>query len=240
MRPADLRQFPVAGGIATWPIPVVTGLLSLGALGLEAFDVALGVALLGFVAQKLWRGGVIETSDVGLTRGFVLSGRFAGRATVMRWDTVTDIHTRWRHPGDDTALLTFVRDADGRTIRLSTAMGLQSYWRCLDSIAARAPRATRSGLTDAVLAEGPPGRRGLLSAAATAGALALVVVAVVGVHYLWAQGRSSFARQLEQAAQTPPPSPALRPRRVRRGSAPGARARLQPEQLGERPDAPRP
>jgi hypothetical protein len=62
-----------------------------------------------------------------------------------------------------------------------------------------------------VLAEGPPGRRGFLSAAATAGALALVVVAVVGVHYLWAQGRSSVVRLQDPDRPPEPGAPAGRP-----------------------------
>jgi hypothetical protein len=214
MRAVEVRQFRVAGGIAAWPIPVASGILGLGAMALDALEIALAVALLGFVAQTLWLGRIVETSPVGLTRGFMLSGRFVGRATVIPWNAIASVHTEWRRPGDDTALETIVRDGDGRSIHLSTAMGLQDYWTCLAAIVGSTPLARRSGLTDAVVAEGPPGRRGLVSAAATAGALALIVVAVVGVHYLWAQGRGSFARQLEQAAQpleAGSRSPATRP-----------------------------
>lgn len=212
MKTAELRQYRIAGGVAAWPIPVVSSMLGLAALGLDALEVALTLALLGFVAQKLWLGGVVEISAVGITRGFLLNGRFPGRTTVMAWDAIASVHTVWRYPGDDTALVTIVRDREGRSIRLSTAMGLYGYWTCLAAIVGGAPRATRSGLTDAVLEEGPPGRRNLLSAARTAGALALVMVALVGVHYLWAQGRSSFARALDQAGQvSEPPSPEGRP-----------------------------
>lgn len=211
MKAAEFRQYRIAGGVAAWPIPVVSSLLALGALGLGALELTVSIALLGFVAQTIWRGGVVETSPVGVTRGFLLSGRFVGRTTVIAWGSVASLHTDWRRPGDDTALVTIVRDRDGRSIRLSTAMGLGQYWACLAAVARQAPRAARSGLTDAVLAEGPPGRRGLLSAAATAGALALVVVAVVGVHYLWAQGRSSVVRLQDPDRPPEPGAPAGRP-----------------------------
>jgi hypothetical protein len=208
MKTAELRQYRIAGGVAAWPIPVVSAILGLGALSLEALEPILVIALLGFVAQILWLGAVVEISPVGITRGFMLNGRFVGRTTVLAWNTITTVHTDWRHPGDDTSIVTVVSDREGRSIRLSTAMGLRAYCRCLAAVSSGAPFATRSGLTDAVLDEGPPGKRGLVSAAATAGVLALVMVALVGVHYLWAQGRSSFARHLEQAErQSPSASP---------------------------------
>lgn len=202
---ADLQHYRIAGGVAAWPIPVVSSVLGLGALGFDAYELALTIALAGFVAQSLWLGRVVETSPVGITRGFMLSGRFLGRTTVIPWTAIASVHTAWRCPGDDTTLDTIVRDVDGRVIHLSTAMGLRAYWDCVAIVVRRAPRATRSGLTDAILQEGPPGRRGFVAAAATAGALALVVVAIVGVHYLWAQGRGSFARHLEQAGRLSEP-----------------------------------
>lgn len=209
MTAAELRQqYRIAGGIAAWPIPVVAAILGLGALGLQTLEPMLAVALLAVIAQVVWRGGVVEISPVGITRGFMLNGRFIGRTTVLAWSTITNVHTEWRQPGDDTALVTIVRDREGRSIQLSTSMGLRDYCRCLAAIRSAAPLATRSGLTDAVLDDRPPGRQGLISAAATAGALALVVIALVGVHYLWAQGRSSFARHLEQADTA---SPSARP-----------------------------
>jgi hypothetical protein len=203
MKAVEARQYRITGGVAAWPIPVVSTILGLAAFGLDALELALTIALVGFLAQTFWLGGVVEVSPVGLTRGFLLNGRFLGRTTVIPWEAIASVHTEWRGPADDTALVTIVRDGAGRSIRLSTAMGLSSYWACLAAIVRAAPRATRSGLTDAILKEGPPGRRSLISAAATAGALALVVVAVVGVHYLWAQGQSSFARSQE------PSGPAL-------------------------------
>lgn len=204
MNTAELRQYRVAGGIAAWQIPTVSAILGLGALGMGALEPILLIALLGFVAQVVRLGAVVEVSPLGVTRGFTLSGRFVGRTTVMPWNTITSVDTQWRSPGDDTALVTLVRDAEGRSIQLSTAMGLRDYFRCLETIRRFAPRATRSGLTDAMLDDGPPGRRGFVSAAATAGVLALVMIALVGVHYLWAQGRSSFARHLDQADKAVP------------------------------------
>lgn len=208
MNAAALQQYRMAGGIAAWPVPVVSSILGFGALALDSLEALLAIALLGLVGQILWLGAVVEISPVGLTRGFMLNGRFVGPTTVLTWKTITSVHTEWRNPGDDTALVTIVRDGDGRSIRLSTAMGLRHYYRCLVAVSRGAPFAARSGLTDAVLGEGPPGRRGFVSAAATACALALVVFALVGVHYLWAQGRGSFARQLEQAERA---SPSARP-----------------------------
>jgi hypothetical protein len=198
MSTAELRQYRIAGGVAAWPIPVVSAILGLGALSLDAIEPLLAIAVLGLGAQMVWRGAVVETSPVGITRGFMLNGCFVGRTTVLTWSTITTVHTEWRLPGDDTALVTTVSDREGRSIRLSTAMGLRDYYRCLAAIRRGAPLAARSGLTDAVLEDGPPGPRGLISAATTAALLALVMIALVGVHYLWAQGRSSVARYLEQ------------------------------------------
>jgi len=191
-----LQRVPVIGGIAAWHIPIVAATLGLGALGLGLLEIAVAVGVLGFVAQSALRSVVVEIAPGGLTRGFLLNGHFLGRTTVMAWDAVVSVHTEWRRPGDDTALATTVRDAQGRAIHFTTAMGLGRYWACLAAIAAGAPAARRSGLTEALLVA-PPGRQSALSAAATAGLLGLVIVALVGVHYLWAQGRSSLARSLE-------------------------------------------
>jgi hypothetical protein len=77
-------------------------------------------------------------------------------------------------------------------------MGLAAYWACLADIVRRAPAAARSGLTNSVLADGPPTPRHLASALGTAAGLALVLAALVAVHALWAQGRSSLARDVER------------------------------------------
>ena len=89
-------------------------------------------------------------------------------------------------------------------IHFTTAMGLRGYWACLASVGARVPAARRSGLTDALLSNEPPGWRTLLSAAATAGVLALLIVMLVGMHYLFAQGPSSLTRYLEQTGAVGP------------------------------------
>jgi hypothetical protein len=202
---SSLRHVPVIGGLAAWHIPFVASILGLGALGLGLLEVAVGVGVLGFVAQTLLRSVVVEISPRGLTRGFVLNGQFLGRTTVMAWEAVASVHTEWRRPGDDTALATTVRDGHGHAIHFTTAMGLRSYWACLASVGTRAPAARRSGLTDELLANEPPGRRTLLSAAAPAGVLALLIVMLVGLHYLFAQGSSSLTRYLEQTGATGPP-----------------------------------
>lgn len=191
------RHLPVVGGIAGWHVPLVAALLGLGGLGLGLPELALAAGVLGVVGHSLLRGVVVEISTRGLTRGFVLSGRFLGRTTVMAWSAVESVHSDWQRPGDDTALATTVRDYQGRAIHFTTAMGLRTYWESVAAVVAGAPTARRSGLTDALLSQEPPGRRNVLSAAATAGALALVIVALVGIHYLWAQGPSTLARYLE-------------------------------------------
>ena len=201
---ASLGRVPVIGGIAAWHVPLVAATLGLSALGLGLLEIAVAVGVLGFVAHSALRSFVVEISPRGLTHGFVLNGRFLGRTTVMAWDAVASVHTEWRRPGDDTALATTVRDGQGRAIHFTTAMGLGRYWACLSAVAAGAPAARRSGLTEALLADPPPGRRSALSAAATAGVLGLVIVALVGVHYLWAQGRSSLARSLEPGGAVGP------------------------------------
>jgi hypothetical protein len=192
------RLVPVIGGIAAWHIPLVATILGLGALGLGLLDLAAAVGVLAFVAQTLLRSVVVEVSPRCLTRGLAVNGRFLGRTTVVAWDAVASVHTDWRCPGDDTALATTVRDGQGHAVHFTTAMGLRRYWACLASVGAHVPAACRSGLTDALLASGPPGRGTLLSAAPTAGALALVIVVLVGLHYLLAQGPSSLSRYIEQ------------------------------------------
>jgi hypothetical protein len=207
----SLRRIPVIGGIAAWHVPLAAAALGLGALGLGLLEIAVAVGMLGFLAQSLLRSVVVEISPRGLTRGFLLNGRFLGRTTVMAWDAVASLHTDWRRPGDDTALATTVRDTHGRAIHFTTAMGLRDYWACLTAVAARVPAARRSGLTDALLTGEPPGRRAVLSAASTAGLLALLIVVLVGIHYLWAQGPSSLTRYLEQTGAAGSPAGSLPP-----------------------------
>jgi hypothetical protein len=197
MMPARVQHVPILGGIAAWYLPVMTAALGLGAVGIGALELAVALGALGLVAHTIVQSMVLELSPVGLTRGFVLSGRFVGRTTVIAWDAVASVHSDWRQPGDDTALTTTVRDRHGRAIHFTTAMGLGAYWACLAAVTARAPTAHRSGLTMALLSGDAPGRRSVLSAAVTAGILALVIMAFVGIEYIWAQGPSGSPRSTD-------------------------------------------
>jgi hypothetical protein len=194
------HRFPLMGGVAALRVPVVAVLAVACGLALEAWDVAIGVAVLGVVAQELWRSVVLEVSPTGLTRGFLLRSVFLGPTTVLPWPAIVDVHTDWCRPGDDTALETVVRARDGTTVRFSTAMGLRPYWTCLAEIACHLPVAVRSGLTEATLECGQPGSRQTLAAARVAGVLALLLIALVGLYYVLAQGRSSLARYLEDTS----------------------------------------
>ncbi|HSE03866.1 MAG TPA: hypothetical protein VLK35_06890 [Methylomirabilota bacterium] len=202
--PIPACRYPLLGGPAAWYLPLVAAVLAAGAVAYQAFDLAIGAAGLGWVAHRLIRSAVVEVSGPGLTRGLLGLGAFRTRTTVMAWSAVTEVHTAWGRPGDDFALETVVRDREGRTIGLSTAMGLAAYWACLADIVRHAPAAARTGLTNRVLADEPPTRRHLVSALGTAAGLALVLAALVAVHALWAQGRSSLARDLERIGAAEP------------------------------------
>ena len=196
--PGVARRYPLLGGAAAWYLPLLAAVLAASAVAFAAFDLAIGAAALGWAVQRLTRSLVLELSPTGLTRGVLGMGAFRARTTVIPWGDVAEVHTAWRRPADDFALETVVRDREGRTIRLSTAMGLAPYWACLAEIVRHVPAAARSGLTDAVLADGPPSRHHVVSALGPAAGLALVLAALVAVHALWAQGRSSLARDLER------------------------------------------
>ena len=196
--PIVARCYPLIGGAAAWYLPLLAAVLGAGAVAFEALDVAIGAAALGWAVYRLTRSVVVEVSPTGLTRGFLGMGAFRARTTSIPWGAVTEVHTAWCRPGDDFSLETAVRDREGRTIWLSTAMGLAAYWACLAEVVRHVPAGARSGLTDAVLADGPPSRHHVVSALGTAAGLALVLAALVAVHALWAQGRSSLARDLER------------------------------------------
>jgi len=198
--PLGIRRYPVVGGAAAWCLPLLAVLLAAAAAAFRGVDVAAGIAAVGWAVHRLSRSVVVETSPTGLTRGLLALGTFRTRTTVIPWRSVVEVRTAWSRPGDDSALETAVHDGEGRTIRLSTTMGLAAYWACLAEIVHRAPAAARVGLTDGVLADGPPERHDLVAAIRAAAALALVLAAVMAVHYLWAQGRSSLARDLERAS----------------------------------------
>ena len=191
-------RYPVVGGVAALGVPFLTGLATWSAIALVDWDVALVAATLGAIAYRLWRNAVVEVSPVGLTRGFLLRGVFLGRATVIPRPAVREVHTRWCRPRDDSALETIVRGRDGVAIRVSTRMGLGAYFACLAAVISHAPGAARTGLTDAALADGPPTRRDIVSAAATAGTLSLVLLVLVSIFWAWGQGRSYLSRYLEE------------------------------------------
>jgi hypothetical protein len=195
------RHVPVVGGIAAWSVPLITAVLGLGGVGLGLLEFAVAAGVVGFVAQGLLRSVVVEISERGLARGFILNGRFLGGTTVMPWHTIASVHTDWRRSGDDTALATTVRDREGRAIHFTTTMGLWTFRECLVVVVDRALDAERSGLTETLLSEELPGPRAVLSAATTTGALALVILALVGIHYVWARGPSTVERYLDG----PPP-----------------------------------
>jgi hypothetical protein len=199
------RHFSVVGGPAAWGLAGLAGLLVAGAAAFKGTDAAAVVAVLAWMVHRLSRSVVVETSPAGITRGLLALGAFRARPTVIAWLAVVEVRTAWLRPHDDSALETVVRDREGRSIRLSTAMGLAAYWACLAEIVRRAPSAARVGLTDDVLADGPPGQRDLVAALRAAAALALILGAIVAVHYVWAQGRSSLARDLERASATTEP-----------------------------------
>lgn len=199
------RRYPVVGGPAAWGLAVLAGLLVASAAAFEGLDAAAATAAAAWLVHRLSRSVVVETSPGGLTRGLLALGAFRASPTVIAWPAVVEVRTAWRRPHDDSALETVVRDREGRSIRLSTAMGLGPYWACLAEIVRRAPAAARVGLTDDVLADGPPDRRDLVASLRAAAALALVLGAVVAIHYVWAQGRSSLARDLERASAVTEP-----------------------------------
>jgi hypothetical protein len=194
----SVHRFPLIGGLTALRVPFVATVVAIGALAVHAWDAAVGAAIIGGITHVLWRSMVLEVSPAGLTRGFVLGGTFLGPTTILPWASIREVNTDWCRPGDDTALETTVRSRDGTTLRFSTAMGLAPYWACLAAIADHLPRARRSGLTEATLGGGRPGPAQVLAAARTIVALALVLAALVGIHYLWAQGRSSLSRYLEE------------------------------------------
>jgi hypothetical protein len=189
----------------------LTAVLALGGLTLDSWTLVGGIVVLGWVGHRLWRSVVIELSPDGLARGLRLEGVFVGPTASMSWTAVVAVETDWWEPDDHHALETQVRSRDGTVIRLSTAMGLRSYVTCLHEIVRNAPRAVRSGLTDATLASGPPAGRDLLPAVKAAAGLALVFGAMLGLGYVLAQGRSSLSRYLEESVTPPSAGEACRP-----------------------------
>jgi hypothetical protein len=199
-----VRRYRVVGGAAAWWLPLATTGLVAVALGLDFLELAVAAGVLGSVGHGVSRSLVVESAPAGLTRGVVVRGRFLATAAVMSWRAVREVRTDWARPGDDSALVTTVRDIEGRTLRFSTLMGLNDFLACLAEIARRAPGAARAGLTDALLAEGPPDAHHARSTAMAAGALSLILLALVGIHYIWAQGTSTLARYLDDTRTVAP------------------------------------
>lgn len=199
-----VRRYRVVGGAAAWCVPLATAGLVAAALALGPLELAVAVGVLGWVGHGVSRSLVVESAPAGLTRGAVLRGRFLGPATVMPWHAIVEVRTEWARWGDDSTLVTTVRDGDGGTVHFSTLMGLADFCACLADVVEHAPSARRSALTDMLLDEGPPARHHARATATVAGALALILAALVGIHYVWAQGKSSFARSLEQSQPVAP------------------------------------
>jgi hypothetical protein len=121
--PIPVRRYPLLGG-AGWYLPLLAAALTTGAVAFEAFEVAIGAAAFGWAVHRLTRSVVVEISPTGVTRGLLSLGTFRARTIVIPWGALVEVHTAWCSPGDDFGLETAVRDHEGRTIRLSTAMGL--------------------------------------------------------------------------------------------------------------------
>jgi hypothetical protein len=201
---SGLGRYRVLGGAAAWCVPLTTAALATAALALGLPELSVAVGVLGWVGHGVARSLVVEPAPAGLTRGVVLRDRFLGRATLMPWRTIAEVRTDWARPGDDSALAATVRDADGGTMHFSTSMGVGDFWACLADVVRNAPGAERTGLTDTLLVDGPPARHHARASAMVAGRLALILLVLVGIHYVWAQGRSSFARYLEEVQAVPP------------------------------------
>lgn len=199
MEERRVRRFRVMGGAAGWCVPLTTAGLATAGLAVGSLELVVAVGVLGWVGHGVSRSLVVESAPAGLTRGVVLRGRFLGRATVLPWHAIAEVRTEWARRGDDSALVVTVQGRDGATLHFSTLMGLGAFWACLAEVTRRAPEARRCPLTEALLADGPPARHHARSIASVTGALALVLLALVGIHYVWAQGKSSFARFLEQS-----------------------------------------
>jgi hypothetical protein len=223
--PTRMRRYPLLGGAAAWYVPLLAVMLATGAVAFEAFEVAIGAAAFGWAVHRLTRSVVVGISPTGVTRGLLSLGSFRARTIVIPWGAIVEVHTAWCRPGDAFGLETAVRDHEGRTIGLSTAMGLTAYWACLAEIVRRAPGAARSGITDAVVADGPPARHHVVSAIGTAAALALVLAAVVTT-ICWRRGetawRGTSRRSAPRASSRCTPVPAADRRRMPSASEIGA------------------
>lgn len=178
------RRYRALGGLASWRVPLVVGVIALGAALAGHWTFACILAAAGLAARGLDRAVVLDVSAMGLSRGVAVAGAFLGPARVIAWRSVDEIATFGRGPRDFTALETVVSSRDAGSIRFSSRMGYAAYRALLAEVARRAPRARRTGLTDELLAAtAPPPRRlsartlALVVAGAFCAALALLVLA---------------------------------------------------------------
>jgi hypothetical protein len=171
------RRYRALGGILGWGIPAGAGCVLTVTVVVGDFIDILLVAVLGLVATGLERGQVLEATAHGLSREVRIGGVLLYPARVVAWPAVAEIVTRWRRPNDYTTLETIVSGA-GISVRFSTDMGYAAYRALVADIAAHAPAARRTGLTDQLLREPPWPANGTGRTVAFGVALALVILAI--------------------------------------------------------------
>lgn len=159
-------RYRALGGMTAWLATALWGALVLGAVAVGHWPLALVLAVIGGAVWSLDPSAVIELSPAGISRGFMLAGRYTRTPRVVAWSSVREILTRWQGPAGYTALATTVSDAEGNSLVFTTKMGLRAYRLLLRQVAAAAPEARQGGLTRQLLAEwsgtgaprGPAGR----------------------------------------------------------------------------------
>lgn len=166
------RRYRALGGLAGWRVPLVGGVIALGAALAGHWTFACILAAAGLAARGLDRAVVLDVSAMGLSRGVAVAGAFLGPARVIAWRSVDEVASFWRGPRDFTALETVVSSREAGTIHFSSRMGYAAYRELLADVVRRAPRARRTGLTDELLADLAPSPRRL-----SARTLALIVAA---------------------------------------------------------------
>jgi hypothetical protein len=158
--PGEIRRYPGVGGVLAWRGLLVSGVLAACAAAVGDWVLLTGCALVGLALDGFDRSVVLEVSRHGFARARAVAGACVGPARAVRWEQVDEIRTRWRMPRDHTALVTTVVGRDGGSISFGTEMGFRTYRMLVTDVARRAPGARRTGLTDELLAEGVPTRRG--------------------------------------------------------------------------------
>lgn len=149
-------RYRVVGGLAGWRVPVVCAPAVFVMVALGEWVLAWIAMGLGLLVSGVERTLVLEVGPGSLARGLVVGGRLVAPLAVVPWASVTEIATRARGVGSLAVLETHVISATAGTIRFSVVMGARGYRSLLAEVARRAPRARRTGLTDAVLAETQP------------------------------------------------------------------------------------